>query len=91
MIIEGIDDEPDQQQMANPNQNSNYKLDDTTVFRAEGTYSNHLRQESTEMRSSVILPKPSGKEKKKGYFSKVVKSLKSLNKYIYKTKASQGI
>jgi len=50
-----------------------------------------LRQESTDLRSSVILPKPSGKEKKKGYFSKVVKSLKSLNKYIYKTKTSQGI
>ncbi len=88
MLIEGIDDDP----LPNAiNQNSHYALDDTTVYRAPSATGSHQRQDSTQVRSSVILPRPSGKEKKKGYFSKVVKSIKSLNKYIYKTKASQGL
>ena len=87
MLIEGIDDEPEAHSPPT-NQNNRYSLDDTTVYRAPGTFSNTKVLTSDDVRSSVILPKPSGKEKKKGYFSSVIKSIKSLNKYIYKTKAS---
>lgn len=91
MLIEGIDDE----EPAPNNQNSNYRLDESTVYRAPPSAKKpgHEREDSSmssAVRSSVILPKPSGKEKKKGYFSGVVKSLKALNKYIYKTKAKQA-
>lgn len=37
-----------------------------------------------------MLPGPSGKEKKDGYFSGVLKSLKTLNKYISTAKKSQS-
>jgi len=86
----------------NNNQNNSYALDDSTLYRAPGTEtiqdntgsSGEQREEeegaegtpAAVVRSSVLMPKASGKEKKKGYFSKVIKSLKSINKYIYRTK-----
>lgn len=80
MLIQGIDDEPD------PNQNPHYQLDQSTVFRAGHSTAGSMDSQADPSRPSVMLPTPSGKEKKPGYFSTALKSLKQLNAYITQSK-----
>ena len=71
MFIEGIDDEQD------PPSN---QLNESTIYRSSPSERRHDSLEP--QRSSIIMPMPSKEIKKKGYFSKMINSIWSLNRFI---------